>query len=427
VKDFGRIRVLWPDHLGLARGKYLPHSLAANGTGHCLSTFALSYSREIIPSPGTKVFEGLPDMRATFSLDEVRNGWEKDTGVVVADLTHSDEELEISPRTALKRAVEAWQELGYTPQVGLELELYFLEPDGNGGWRPWDTPGGFVYGTGRAVDPVGVIDDITARAERCGLPIESINSEFDVPQFELTLHFDGAVTAVDDAFLFKVLAREVAQEHGLLCTFLGKPFGDRSGSGLHVNLSMADPEGRNLFDEPAHDDGLSQLAHRCIAGLLGHHEGMTALLAPTVNAYKRLQPGQLAGYWANWGYDHRGVTVRVSAERGPMTRLEHRLADGTANPYTAVATLLHAARLGVIHELDPPPAETGDSFEAANTDRRCPDNLAAALEALEGDKELVSALGQLFVDHFTAIKRAEWARFATAVTDWELKEYLPFH
>lgn len=427
MADFERIRVLWPDHFGLARGKYLPNNLAAGGTGHCLSTFALTYTKEIIPSPGTKVLEGLPDMRATFSLDEVRNGWEEGTGVVVADLTHNGGPLDISPRTVLRRAVAALEELGYRPQVGIELEVYFLESDGNGGWRPWDTPGGFVYGTGRTVDPLGVVDEITTRAERCGLPVESINSEFDVPQFELTLHYDDALTAVDDAFLFKVLAREVAQEHGLLCTFLGKPIADRSGSGLHVNLSLTDEDGANLFDDPDSEDGLSQLARRCIAGLLRHHEGMTALLAPTVNAYKRLQPGQLAGYWANWGYDHRGTTVRVSAERGSATRLEHRLADGAANPYTAVAALLHAARMGVVEELDPPPAETGDSFDTANTERRCPDSLAAALDALEADKELTAALGEQFVDHFLTMKRVEWASFATAVTDWELQLYLPFH
>jgi glutamine synthetase len=427
MTKYQRIRVLWPDHLGLARGKYLPDGHAANGTGHCLSTFALTYDKDIIPSPGTKVLEGLPDMRAVFDLDEVRPGWEDGTGVVVADLVHDGGPLDISPRTVLQRAVEAWQELGYEPQIGLEFEVYLLEPDGNGGWRPWDTPGGFVYGTGRAVDPLGVLDEITTRAERCGLPIESINSEFDIPQYELTLHFDRALAAVDDAFLFKVLAREVAQEYGLLCTFLGKPLADRSGSGLHVNLSLIDADGRNLFDDPSAEDGLSQLTHQCIAGMLSHHEGMTALLAPTVNAYKRLMPGQLAGYWANWGYDHRGVTVRVSAERGPMTRVEHRLADGAANPYTAVAALLHAARLGVVHEMEAIPAETGDCFETANTDRRAPANLAAALEALEGDKELTAALGKQFVEHFCTIKQAEWASFATAVTDWELKHYLPFH
>ena len=425
TSDYRRIRVLWPDHLGLARGKYLPSRLAANGTGHCTAVYALGYDRQMTPAPGSFMLEGFPDMHARFSLGDVRPGWEPDTGVVVADLEKDGRPFEVSARHALRRAVADWRALGYEPQVGIELEAYLFEPDGHGGWKPIDTPGGHVYGTGRAVDPTGFLDELMETADRVGLPVESINSEYDVPQFELTLEYRDALGAVDDVFLFKLLAREVAHNHGLLATFLGRPLADRGGSGTHVNLSLLDGDGANALVDPATDDGLSTLAKGCLAGLCLHHPGMTALCAPTVNSYKRLRPGQLSGYWANWGHDHRCTANRVPPVRGPGTRIENRLSDGAANPYIATATVLQAARLGFVSGLEPPPPESGNGLDEINTDVCCAANLSAALDDLEADTELTAAVGQLLVDNFVAIKRAEWDRYSAAVTDWEAPRVPP--
>jgi glutamine synthetase len=424
---FDRIRVLWPDHLGLARGKYLPASLAARGARHCTGTWALGFSREMEPgTKGSNYYDGLPDMTARFAADEARPGWEDRTGVVVADLEERGQPVAVSPRAALRRAIAAWQRRDLSPMVGIELEAFLLQPDGSGGWQPLDTPGAFVYGTGTAVDPVGVIDDIWAAAQRSGLPLEAVNSEYDTPQFEFTLQYSDALRAADEALLFKVLAREVAGRRGLLCTFLGKPLSDRGGSGLHVNLSLARPDGQNAFDDPAADHGISDLARRCVAGLIEHHEALAGLLAPTVNAYKRLVPGALAGCWANWGYDHRGTTVRIPGERGAAARIEHRLADGAAPPHTAVAAVLQATLLGVTDNPGLPPAETGDGLGRVDTDRCVPPDLGAALDVLEADKALAAAVGSDLIAQHLAVKRAEWQRYRRATTDWELREYLPF-
>ena len=427
ASEYNRIRVLWPDHLGLARGKYLPIRYADRGSFHSMALFSLGYDREMTPAPASKMLEGLPDLHATFDMDDVRPGWEAGTGVAIADISFQGEPVDVSPRHALRRAVADWRELGYTPQIGIELEAYILQRSDEGNWVPWETPGGYVYGTGTAVDPIGLLDEIMTEAEDAGLSIESINSEYDIPQFELTLHYDEALKAVDAAFLFKVLAREIAHRHGLLLTFLGKPLGDRGGSGLHVNVSVADADGNNALNDEAADDGLSEVARRMIAGMLEHHEGLTGLLAPTVNAYKRLGPGTLTGYWANWGYDHRGVTVRVSPERGSALRLEHRMADGATNIYTAAAAVLQAARLGVVEQVELQPAETKNCLTETDATRTCPATLRDALDVLEADTELIEAIGPELVEHHLIIKRAEWERFSKHVTDWELEEYLPFH
>jgi glutamine synthetase len=419
-----RLRVLWPDHLGLARGKYLParsHHTAAN---HCVGVFSQHFDRRVSYAPGAGFEEGFPDLEARFESTDIRPGWERETGVVIAELYRDGNPFTISPRLALRRAIAAWEELGYTVDVGIELEAFVLESDGAGGWRPWQTPGGFVYGTGSLADPIGLFDEIMASAEACALGVESMTCESDVPQFEIALDHGDALDSVDRTFLTRLMARELAHRRGLLLTFMGRPFADRPGSGMHVNVSFHDGDGRNALASTSSEDGLSDLCRGVIAGLVAHHVGMTAMCAPTVNAYKRLRPGMLSGYWANWGYDHRVATTRIPPHRGAGTHVEHRLSDGAANPYLAVSAILHAARLGVVEGETLPAPEKG--LEPDPSCAHCPTDLAAALAALEADEPLVLAIGPELVANFTAIKREEWRRFTEAVTDWELAQYLWF-
>ena len=444
---YRRYRVLWPDHLGLARGKYLPARAAAKGTSFCLGVYLQGYDKGIYEVETGVDPTGFPDLEAEFDIGDARPCWEPGTGVVIADLFFDHRPFAASARHTLRRAVADWEALGYRPKIGIELEAYVLEADDAGGWRPSETPSAYVYGTGSLVDPTGLVIDIMNRAEDADIAVESLNTEFDSPQFELTLEYGDALAAVDDVFLFKELAREVANEHGLKLTFLGRPFTDRAGSGLHVNMSLADDEGRNALHDPTRSDGLSDLAGHCIAGLLAHHEGLTALCAPTVNAYRRLVPGELVGQWANWGFDHRCTAVRVPPQRGAATRLEHRMADGAANPYLAVAAVLQAARLGAIERLDRPEPEGGDGVDSINTDRRCAANLGEAVKELAADRALTEAVGVEVVANFIGIKQIEWDAFVAAepswadagigsdsddgagarITDWELANYLPFH
>jgi glutamine synthetase len=435
--NFDRIRVMFPDHLGLPRGKYLPSHLAQNGTGHCATLYGLGYDRSMIPAPGSFLLEGLIDIHATMDADTLRPGWEDDTtAVAVADVAMHGEPFAYSARHVLKQAIAAWAELGYTVKVGIELEAYLLAPDGDGGWQRYVNPRAMVYGTGIGNDPTGVIDDIMTTARTCGFSVESINAEFDESQYELTLEYGDALAVADEVFLFRVMARELALAKGMDLTFLGKPFVDLSGTGVHFNISVWDADGNNAFADATTDDGLSALAKQAIAGMCTHHQAMAAITAPTVNAYRRLQPAQLSGYWANWGYDHRCVATRVPPSRGAGTRIESRVADGAVNIHTGMAAVLTAARLGVEQALDCPPAETGDGFEEVNTDVSVAANLSDALDQLEADTVFSAALSQDLVDNHVANKRAEWDRYIEAEgsfdgteppTAWELNEYMMYH
>ena len=430
-----RVRMLWPDHLGLARGKYVPAAFAPDGTGHAAAVFSLAYDRSFIAAPGSGVLDGFPDMHATFDEADLRPGWDDDrTQVAVCDLSQRGEPFRFSARYALRKAIADWEALGYRPMVGIEFEAYVLEHTEQHGWQRWDTPGSYVYGTGRFVDPIGLMDEITDVAAASEIVLESVNAEFDSGQFELTLRYAEALRAADDAFLFRVLARERTMDHGRRLTFLGKPYEQFEGNGVHVNFSLLDADGNNALADTRASDGLSELAKSCLAGLCAHHQGLTPLCAPTVNAYRRLQPFTFSGRRANWGYDHRVVGTRVPPERGARTRIESRLADGTCNVHTAIAAVLQAARLGVIDELPCPEPETNDGMEAWNTEVTSALNLADALGHLRADPALAEAVSSDLVDNFLAIKDAEWERYVAAVgepsddiSEWEISEYLPYH
>ena len=349
-------------------------------------------------------------MALRWQADDIRAGWEPDTRVVLGDLYGDDGlPLPLCPRGALKRAQTDWQKHGLTAKVGIELEAFALVKDDEGKLVPYDTPGGVVYGTGNFTDPQRFTDAIWDAALEAGFRLDLITAEYDTPQFEFTLAYDEAVRAVDEVVLFRQMAREVALDHGVLLTFLPKPIAGKGGSGMHINLSFENAKGHNALanGDQGGPERLNDLARGCIAGWMRHHKGLAGLAAPTALSYARLQPASLSGYWCNWGGDHRGVTVRVSAEGGKKARLEHRMPDASANPYTAVAAVLQAARLGFEGGYPLPPMEEGDCFDRIDAGQGVAASLGEAMEDLQADAALCAAVGQGLCDNHIFMKRAE--------------------
>lgn len=409
MKD--RLRALWLDHLSILRGKYLPGSKIGTGeTRFCRSTYGVHYDKDLLDAPGAMMKEGLPDMELRWRAEDIRDGWEASTQIVIGDLYDQDGvPLDLCGRQALKRAIAAWEERGLTPMVGIELECFALMANEIGRLVPYDAPGGVVYGTGPFTDPLRFTDDIWERAEKLGFNLEMMTGEYDSPQFEFTLTFDEALKHVDDIVLFRQMAREVALEHGLVLTFMPKPIAEAGGSGMHINYSFRDRSGGNALDNGpvGGPDHMNELARGCISGLMHHHKGLAGLVAPTTNSYQRLQPGSLSGYWRNWGGDHRNVTTRISSEGGAKSRLEHRMADATANPYTAVAAVLQASLLGLENNYQLGPIEGGDGFDRTEAKEGTAVNLKAAMNDLEADTVLGDRVGRLLVDNHIFMKRKE--------------------
>ena len=428
-----RLRLLIPDILGLERGKYLFGDVAEAGhAAFCIGLYPLTTDKEILPIRDQQFDIGLPDVEADVDRDTVRAGWEDETLVGLGNVSQHGHAFELDPRQVLRQAVRPWLEMDLVPQMAFELEFYLCERAEDGAWLPADLPSHRVYGTGMSVDPSGAVHDMVSATLGSGFSVESWCSEFDTAAFEVNWRYRDALAAADEAFLFRILVREIAARHDRHATFLGRPFNDRGGCGMHVNFSFRRPDGSNAFHDPDDPDGLSQLARRSIAGMLAHHRGIAALCAPSVNAYKRLKPDMLNGYVANWGFDDRTVGVRVPPARGDGSRLEHRMPDAAANPYLVGAALLHAARMGVVEELELGPAQ--EPGAEPNSEVVVPNTLAEALDELEADTKLAGALGEWLVESFVALKRAEWERYEAAgetsdtdVTPWELEYYLPFY
>jgi glutamine synthetase len=244
-------------------------------------------------------------------------------------------------------------------------------------------------------------------------------------QYEINLRHSPALDACDRAFRLKSVVKDVAANHGMLATFVGKPFNDQGGSGFHIHLSLG-RDGENALDDPGADMGVTSELRQFTAGILAHAPALMALLNPTVNAYRRILPDSLAPTHGNWGYDNRTTFVRIPPERGGATRIEVRVGDGASNPYLGTAATLFAGLDGLRRELDPPPPIAGDAYHLDPSEQGTPlpKSLDEALDALEADTVLAEALGTELVETFVAVKRFECERYHQWVSDWDLDEYL---
>lgn len=429
---------MWSDLNGLSHGRYVPERRLHEHGHHAVTTLTMNIDHDILPVEGYAADVGFPDLSTVPLVDTRRTGWEPDTDVAIADLEFRGEPLALAPRTALARAVDAWRALGYEPMLGFEMEFYVMQPeaDAPGGFGPLRLPAHRVYGVGIGGDRTGLMLDLFDAAETCGLDLEGVTGEFSPGQMEINMKYGPALDAADRAFICKEMSRELAAAKGYWITYMGRPIADYVGSGLHINFSLSPVEGGpNAFDDHTAEYGLSSLARQCLGGLIAHHEAIAALSAPTVNSYKRLIPGIIAGYWANWGLDNRISTYRVPGERGAATRIENRMPCGSASPYLAAAAMLNAALLGVVDGIDCGEPQVGDGDAEPNTDRHTPHTLEEALDAYEADALLGEAMGPDLTRAYLAIRRDEVARWQATgndwsveeVTAWELNEYLPYY
>jgi len=428
---------MWSDLNGLSHGRYIPRTKLVEHGHHAVTTLTMAINGDILPVDGYGPDVGYADMSTVPVEESVRGGWEVDTDVAIADLEYNGQPMALSPRVALKHAVAAWRSLGYDPQLGFEMEFYVMQPDGDapGGFGPLRLPSHRVYGVGLGGDNTGLMFDLYDAAEQCELDLEGVLGEFHPGQMEVNLRYGPALDAADRAFVCKEMTREIAARKGYWITYMGRPMAHVVGSGLHINMSLCPAHGdTNALDDPSADHGLSTLARQCLGGLIDHHEGMAAMSAPLINSYKRLVPGIIAGYWANWGLDNRISTYRVPGQRGAATRIENRLPCGSASPYLAAAVMLNAALLGVVDGKDCGEPQVGDGDAAPNTDRHTPHDLERALVALQADTVLCEAMGNDLVKAFCTIRRDEVDKWQASgevwdpksISRWELEQYLPF-
>ncbi|MFA9217894.1 MAG: type III glutamate--ammonia ligase [Sphingomonadaceae bacterium] len=356
---------------------------------------------------------------------------------VVLDGHVAGQPFEVCPRQILRKQVERLAQRGWTLNAGLEPEFFLLQKTATG----YDAEAGDTlekpsYDTRSLLRRRAFLDKLTTSLDQCGLQVFQIDHEDATGQFEVNYRYADALKAADNFMLFKMAAHHIAEEEGMLFSMMPKPFAERPGSGLHFHLSLADADGKPVFSagaggSDAYGLGMSPLAYQFMAGLLRHAPALTALCAPTVNSYKRLMCGQsLSGTsWApafiGFGDNNRTTVARVVYQR-----IEWRLPDSSANPYLALAGVIAAGLDGIDNALKSGPPVNRDVYEMSDAERATlgltmlPQNLGAASAALKADTVLAEALGQNFVNEFTALKSAEWIEYSQQVSAWETARYL---
>jgi glutamine synthetase len=262
-----------------------------------------------------------------------------------------------------------------------------------------------------------------------GFEVEAAHHEVAPAQHEVDFKYADAVTTADNIATFRFIVRHVALQHGLHATFMPKPVFGINGSGMHTHQSLFRGE-ENAFYDPAGEYQLSELALHYIGGLLRHARGFCAITNPLVNSYKRLVPGYEAPTNVAWSMRNRSPLVRVPEKRGQSTRVEVRMPDPSANPYLALAVTLKAGLEGIKNRIDPGPPIDKNIYTMSQRERRrlkiseLPGDLREAVDALEKDKVIRSALGSHILQYFVTAKRAEWHDYIAQVHEWELKRYL---
>ncbi|MBO7941131.1 MULTISPECIES: glutamine synthetase family protein [Streptomyces] len=422
------VRVTYPDLIGTERARdvlleELPRAVE-HGLAFCRAVYHTTPQGDVVPVAGG-LDAGLPDICVRPDLSTLTAlPWEPGVATCLAEVTDpaTGAPAPESPRDLLRSVLDRCHEHGLRPVVGPELEYFLCEPDPAGGWRRYGAVPGVVYTAGLRADPDNHLLRTLRQVRGLDIGVLSGNHEFDGGQFEINLLHSEALSAADRAFRFKAAIKELARREGRLATFMAKPFNDAGGSGFHLHLSGTDPDGRNVFADPAAPHGLSATARHAVAGVLAHAPALAALANPTVNSYKRFGPDTLAPWLVDWGLDNRSAMVRVPPERGAGARLELRLGDAGANPYLLTAGAVAAALLGVLAGEEPPAPLEGYGYDPSAA-ALLPTSLSAALDAFEADTALTGLLGKDFATAFLSYKRDEVERFQRHVTDWEFTEY----
>jgi glutamine synthetase len=334
------------------------------------------------------------------------------------------------PRTRLAAAIDELRDLGYSVQVALEPEFYLLLASAGASteYTPVNTTRMFSQ-AGLATEWVFVerlIDELRAM----DVTVAQIGKEYGPGQYEMSIRHAGPIRAVDDYFTLKDAVRDLAREQGYIATFMPKPYSQWAGCSLHVHLSLWDAAGeRDLTASDRDDVSLSEVGSWFLGGILDHVNALTGLGSPTVNSYKRLQPGSWAPANTYWGYGNRSGVVRIPGV-GKRRHLEFRSPDNSAQPYLLLAALLGAGADGIRRQLAPPPPFQGDIGHLTSEEAErhgvgyLPRSLPEALAALESDEVVRAAVGETALQHFLIVKRHELAAYETHVHPWERETYL---
>ncbi|MCJ7432601.1 MAG: type I glutamate--ammonia ligase [Anaerolineales bacterium] len=342
--------------------------------------------------------------------------------------------FEGDPRGNLKRALAKLAERGWTYNIGPEPEFFLFKGTNGHGVHPVPHDIGGYFDFSADDEAVRVRAELMDELMSMGLEVEVGHHEVAIGQHEIDFRYTNALRAADNVLTLKYTVKALAAQHGLTASFMPKPVFGINGSGMHCHQSLFDEKGENLFFDGKDEFKLSKLAYSFIAGQLSHARALAAVVAPTVNSYKRLVPGYEAPVYIGWAQSNRSALIRIpryTDGRDKAMRAELRFPDPSSNPYLAFTVMLAAALDGIDKKMTPPaPLNNVNLYNLDKAERtkmgvgELPGSLAEALTELEKDEVVKTALGTSTYETFARAKWEEWDEFRIHVTDYEIERYL---
>ncbi|MFQ3225675.1 MAG: glutamine synthetase [Lentimonas sp.] len=417
---------------GVPKGKFVPidhfeHFAAGSElyTGYALDGLG--------QSPNDDEIASLPDTNHIIQLP-----WQPEVAWMPADNTFKGEPYEVNTRVALKKVLAEAEAMGFSVNLGIECEVFVLRLTEDGQLEvpnPDDNLDKSCYDVKRFMDRFQWIDKMSTTINALGWDLYSLDHEDANSQFEFDFKYADALTMCDRFIFFRMMAKQYASEEGLIATFMPKPFADKTGSGAHFNLSLADSKtGINLFEDKNDPRGLglSELGYQFSAGILKHGPALCATFAPTVNSYKRLVRKGLMSYYS-WApvFNSYGSNNRTNSLRVPMGggRIESRNADAACNPYLAATLMIAAGLQGIKEKIDPGEAQEDNLYEltpaqlAERGISELPRTLDEAVAAFAADPFVEEVLGSALRNEFIKYKTEEWRQYHQRVSQWEIDQY----
>ncbi|PYM64247.1 MAG: type III glutamate--ammonia ligase [Candidatus Rokuibacteriota bacterium] len=371
--------------------------------------------------------------------------WETGVARFACNITVDGNPWPYCPRTALRRATAELARDGYVMMVGAEAEHFLVRRREDGSIVPFDPDGVDTmdkpcYDFKSLAGSMGYLRTLLTYLEQLGWEPYASDHEDGTAQFEINWKYSDALTTADRFTFYKMMTSQVAKRFGATATHMPKPFAHLTGSGTHFHISLWDPaKQRNLFldQEDRRNLGLSSLAYQFLAGLIEHARALTAVVAPTVNDYKRLSVGEFltgvtSGFTWTPAFISYGDNNRTQMFRVPEPgRFEARLVSGSVNPYLGMAAFVAAGLDGIRRKLEPGEPNVRKNMYALTLDEvkrgkigLIPQSLAEAITCFEADPIIQQALGPELSEEFVKVKRQEWVRYHNAVSRWEIDRYL---
>jgi glutamine synthetase len=435
--DTRQLELLVPDMLGILRGKRVAANEFAKpfgkGVNFCGATVLLDAKGQTFDGIVNGGADGDPDAIASAvpgTLAPVP--WaEAPTAQVLMQMAEADGSPWFTdPRQVLRKAGQPLKDLGLTAVAATELEFYLLAGDSEqptprvanipGMKRAQDGP---QYGVMEDIELVdGFMAELFDTCKAQNIPAGATLKEFSPGQFEVNLHHvASAELACDHAVMLKRAVKAVARRHGMHASFMAKPFAEWAGCSLHVHVSVLDADGRNIFTGKGKEQ-FSEAFRHAVGGLAALMAESMAVFAPTANSYRRFRPNMFVPLAPNWGYNHRGVSLRVPISGPEDTRVEHRPGGADGNPYLVLACILAGLHHGIVNQLDP--GRMVQSGEVLEENVLLPTRWDAALDAFERSTVLPKYLDERYHKLYATCRREECERFHAEISNRDYEWYL---